>query len=107
MERDVVLNRILRDMKMSGLISEESNGDVKIYLNAVYVAGLEAGKKSLGHGSKIIQQFDRSGNLINTFSSLKEAALKTKVTCNGIYKAISQERPTSKGYIWKYKTTSI
>ena len=49
-----------------------------------------------------VQQYDLFGNLIQTFSSAKEASLITGIGYTGICKACNGQLKTSGGYIWKF-----
>jgi NUMOD1 domain len=103
MEKDTAVNRIVRDMRMGGIICEDCIGEVRKYVDLAWVAGYENGRHiEFGHGSKRIGQYDKNGNLLNIFGSQKEAARKTGFTANGIYKAMMNGRRTKQGWTWKY-----
>lgn len=103
MEKDIAVNRIVRDMRMGGIICEDCLGEVRKYVDLAWVAGFERGRYTeFGHGSKKIGQYDKHGILLNTFGSKKEAARKTGFTEDGIYKAMLRGTPTKQGWIWKY-----
>jgi len=53
--------------------------------------------------TKIVEQYDLDMNLLNTFSSVKEASLYTKCGSGGIFGCASGKFNTSGGFIWKYK----
>lgn len=53
--------------------------------------------------SKIIYQYDLSGNYINQFSSSKEAARALGRSQGNISLAANGKRKTAYGYIWSYK----
>jgi hypothetical protein len=113
MEQGRAVNKVLRDMKLFGFIDERDEGDVRILLNALWVAGNESGnkeghdiiaRKQSKHLDKPVIQFDKSGNRIAEYSSVTEAANEIKCTRDGLYKAIKKRTPTKKGYIWMYET---
>ena len=113
MEQGKAVNKILRDMKMFGFIDENDEGEVRILLNALWVAGNELGNKEghelvarrqTKHWDKLVIQFDKSGNRIAKYSSVTEAANELKCTRDGLYKAITKRTPTKKGYIWMFET---
>jgi hypothetical protein len=107
MIQEVVINRILRDMKMSGLISEETNGEVKVYLNAIYAAGYEQGieeeKEKFGkHREKKIIQYNMQNKIINEYDSILKAAKKVKCSDRLIARALESGKPTRARHLWKY-----
>ena len=53
--------------------------------------------------SKAILQYDKSENLIQEFSSIKEASNKTNVKRTAIMNNLKNRSKTAGGYIWKYK----
>lgn len=50
-----------------------------------------------------IFQFDLSGNLINVFSSIKEASIATQTDRSSISHCALGDCPTAHGYVWLYK----
>lgn len=60
------------------------------------------GKSVRNGGQRKIGQYDKEGNLINIYSSTKQAAQKTKVNRSGINYCCLGRYKTSGGYIWKY-----
>ena len=63
--------------------------------------GLRTEKNAISH-YKSIAQYDCNNNLLNIFSSIKEASKKTNVSYTGIIKAAKGKIKTSGGYIWHY-----
>ena len=55
-------------------------------------------------GNKQIQQLDLSGNIINTFKSIREASIKTKINAGSISQVANKKHGyvTAGGYKWKY-----
>jgi hypothetical protein len=103
MEKDIAVNRIVRDMKMGGIICEDCLGEVRKYVDLAWVAGYENGRKQVNqHGNKPIGQYDKKGKLVNTFKSRIEAARMTHFSEAGIKRSMEEERPTKQGWIWKY-----
>ena len=51
---------------------------------------------------KSVSQYDIKGNLLNTFPSMKEAALQTNTNKTSISGACSGKYKKVGGYIWKY-----
>ena len=106
MEQEVAINRILRDLKMKELISDDASGEIKLYLNALWVAGFESGAKStFSHGEKTVIEYNSKHNEINSFPSVIIAAKRKRVDKTTLYKAIHENRATKDGHFWKYKET--
>jgi hypothetical protein len=108
MEQEKVINKVLRDFKLFGLIvSDETGiprtGEYRFLLNALYVAAWEESRKdTYGHGNKPIAQVNKEGKIINIYRSTIEASKKTGYTPNGIHKALQRQSTTRQGWIWKY-----
>lgn len=51
---------------------------------------------------KAVNQYDKEGNLLNTFISVNEAADFNKIPACGISSCCRGNQKTAKGYIWKY-----
>ena len=103
MDQEVAVNRVLRDLKMLGLISEESNGEVKVFLNALVVVGIEIRSKEISKGTwKKVFQFDSKGNKIGEYVSAMEAARKTKSDRKVIERHSKTGKITRKGHYWSY-----
>jgi hypothetical protein len=103
MEQDKVVNRVLRDMKLMGVISEDTNGEIRPYLNALFVAGWEVGWLDAHQTTaKAIGQYDLNGKLICSYKSLKEACKKTGFSKNGILHSMKFEVPTRQKWFWRY-----
>jgi len=107
MECDKAANRVLRDMKMMGIISEDKIGEARPYLQALWVAGWEhnrlIGYHINNHGNnRPIGQFDRNGKLLNVFKSKTHAARLTGYCEKSIYNSICNEKPSRKGWLWKW-----
>jgi hypothetical protein len=103
MERLTVINRALRDLKMFGLIDPDYVGEVRPFLNAVYIAGWEKGRSNRGHRiAKRIGQYTEDKELFQTFRSLADAAKMTGFSQRAIYKSMELKRPMKQGWTWKY-----
>ena len=104
MEREVVVSKVLRDMKMLEIISEEKSGESRIFLNAIYVAAQEQKTKELlAHNKRKVLQYDRAGQLIGTFDSIIEAAAENECNRDVIDDSISQRANfTRKGHYFRY-----
>ena len=103
MDEEITVNRIVRDLKMQGLICEDCTEEVKFHIRLAYIAGWEeAHFDKYNAEEKEVFQYDRMGNLITSYPSVTKAAKTLKCTRDGMYKAIKKGTPTKKGYIWKY-----
>jgi hypothetical protein len=86
-----------------GLVSNETNGEFKPYLNAIYACGYEAGKLEVNqHTNKTIGQYDKRGILVNTFKSRVDAARRTGFSESGIKRCMERKTPMKQGWTWKY-----
>lgn len=52
---------------------------------------------------RVVEQYDKNMNLLNTFSSLTEASKQTDCNRANISSVCLGKRKTANGYIWKYK----
>lgn len=103
MEQDKAVNRILRDMKLMNIIPEDTDGSIRPYLNALFVAGWEKGYlESHQTTAKTIGQYNLTGKLIATYPSLKDACKKTGFSKNGILHSMTHNVPTRQKWTWKY-----
>jgi group I intron endonuclease len=59
-------------------------------------------KMSLANKAKVnIQLLSLDGQVIATYESIKDAIRQTGATASGVFRCLSGERKTHKGYIWK------
>lgn len=91
-------------MKSIGIIVEDNGGIARVFLNALYVAGMEEGKrKGYAAFKKTVYHFDKNGKLLNEYESAEEAARRNKVGVRGIYNSIYRNAKIHHGNYWKYK----
>jgi len=103
MEQDIAINRVLRDLKMQGLIAEEESANVRFFLNALWVASWEARGSEFGdRRSREIIQLDKKGRPLNEFHNSMEAAKKLRCARKTIRKSLLTGKPTDRGHLWKY-----
>ena len=103
MNQEIVINKILRDLKMMGLVSEDTNGEFKPYLNAIWVASWEArGKELSSHNDIPIIQLTKNGKLIKEFPNIIQASKKAKYARGTIYTALKTGTLTRRGHLWRY-----
>lgn len=55
--------------------------------------------------SKQILQYDKNGNFINEYQSIKDAQRKTGINESHIIKVCKGKEKFASGYVWKYKKT--
>jgi hypothetical protein len=88
---------------MMGLVCEDSSGELRPYLNALFVAGWEKGWLDAHQTTaKTIGQYTLEGQLINTYASLKDACRKTGFSKGGIQHSMKNNVPTRQKWYWKY-----
>lgn len=58
--------------------------------------------KDKNYKKTIIQKISKDGQLLETYSSVKEASEKESISLTGIYSACIGKQKTAGGYIWKY-----
>lgn len=108
MNQDVIINRVLRDMKMAGLITTDESGDIRsgearVYLNMLYVAAWESRKKEYNQvQEKEVIQEDKNHNEIQTHKSMADARKKVGMSKAGMIEAIKHNKLTRKGYYFRY-----
>jgi hypothetical protein len=106
MEQDIVVNKILRDLKLMGLVSEDSNGEFKPYLNALYIAGWEQARiEFAARTNKPVTQYNIDHVPIDDFPSIEIAAKTLKVSRETIARAIKTKQKTAKGHYWAFSTS--
>lgn len=64
---------------------------------------IETNKRKRPWFHKCIEQYDLNNNHIETFASLTEASIKTKLQKTNISACALNKAKTCGGYIWKYK----
>lgn len=55
---------------------------------------------------KPVIQFDKDGNLINEYQSIREASRQTNIVLSSIVENCKGKRKSAGGYIWEYKTNN-
>lgn len=109
MNQERAINRILRDMKMAGLITTDESGDIRsgearFYLNALWVAALEEGKrKNYAAFKKTVVLLSKEGKVLGKYESAEEAARQRKCGVRGIYNSIWRNADKHIGNYWKYE----
>jgi hypothetical protein len=103
MEKDKVINKILRDLKQFELIKEEDSGRIRLHLELLYGAAWWEGRRSLGSHSAVKLELYIYDVLKDSFDSEKEAVQITKDSGSTIKRSLKSGVATKKGHIWKYK----
>jgi hypothetical protein len=113
MEKDIAINRVLRDMKMFELISKDiagevRTGEVRMFLNALWVVAQDSKQQVMqAHHTSRVVQYSLDGTKLGEYNSIEEAA--RAVGYKGIYgrniignSLSGRHKQTKKGHIWKY-----
>jgi hypothetical protein len=104
MKQEVLINKILRDLKLMGLVSEDTNGEFKPYLNALYAAGWEQARIEFAERTrKPVLQFNINNEFLKEYPSIEEAGKQLKVSRETIARAIKTNHLTSKRHFWRFK----
>lgn len=108
MPQEVIIIKVLRDLKLFDLLGKEPTGEFKPdgyylpFLNMLYVAGYEKGKKALGgHRKRKIELHVTLKDPVK-FDSITEASVLTKESVRTIKRALHSGIPTKKNHVWKY-----
>jgi hypothetical protein len=104
-KQEIVINKILRDLKFMGLVSENIDGEFKVYLNALWVAGWEQARKEFAERTnKSVYQYDINNIFLKEYKSIQNAADQLKVHRETIARAIKTKKLTAKNHLWKFKS---
>ena len=107
MDREIVVNKILRDLKFMGLVSEDTNGEFKPFLGALFVAGYEQARiEFAARTKKPVVQYNINMEFLKEYDGIEDAAKALKVSRETIARAIRTSRLTSKNHFWKFKVIS-
>jgi hypothetical protein len=105
MEKDRVVNKVIRDMKAFEILQEGKEGEARILVNAVWVAAHEHTiKELLAHNKKAVIQFNQEGQEMASYPSIIEAALANHCSRDVVDDSITGRVPfTRKGkYYFRY-----
>jgi len=106
MEKDIAVNSVLRDMKMDGLISEDYSGEVRVYLEALWVAGWEYYRRYETHHNGNVSPVAYFGNddkKLGEYPSVSEACRKLRIPRKTIDSVLSGKvRRMRNGHYFKY-----
>ncbi len=88
----------------------QSNGYIWRYAEDGYVEGANLPQEEtifVHKGSISVYQYDLTGNLLNRYNSVTEAANKYNMATTNISKACLGEIKTAKGFIWRYEEVNF
>jgi len=107
MDQEVVINKILRDLKLMEIISEENGGRARIFLNVIWVAGYEYAmreERKNNNRERPIIQYDINHKPIKEYRSIIDACRKLGYARNTvILRALKTGTLTQKRHLWEYK----
>jgi hypothetical protein len=104
MDQDKVVNKIMYWILVDGIIQPEHQNKVRGYLDQVYAAGYDCRTHELSakRFRKVIQ-YDKKGNSVAQFDSIKSAALANKVSRCTVDDSVTGKVPlTRKGFYFRY-----
>ena len=58
---------------------------------------------SISNKSKPVIQYDKEGNFVNKYNSIREASRRTQVVISSIVENCKGKRKTAGGYVWRYE----
>lgn len=67
---------------------------------------ISAKQKNNKHRSKAVNQYDRNGNLLNTYLSTREAERQTGIACEQISRCCKGVNHHAGGFLWEYAIKS-
>nr|DAT54007.1 MAG TPA: intron associated endonuclease [Caudoviricetes sp.] len=73
------------------------DGEVKRYIKT------NANINSISNKSKPVIQYDKEGNFVNKYNSIREASRRTQVVISSIVENCKGKRKTAGGYVWRYE----
>ena len=96
-------NKVLRDMRMEGLIPEENEGRIREHLHLLVnaVACVERGYYGRHNGKKIIQ-FNLQWEKIGEYDNQLIAARAVGYSDRAILRSLKSGRKSRAGHYWKY-----
>lgn len=101
MKQEVVINKVLRDLKALYLIPDDVTVHFRPFLNAIYVAGWEESRyKKPG---KPVFQYNHRGECIHTYKDIHTACIQSKYKEPYIYKLLSTKKMSKRRHYFRYK----
>ena len=103
MNQDKTVNRVLNEMEFAELVPRDKKRTArKQYLHQVYAAGFDAGRMTFSP-SKPILKFSMTGEYLQTYSSLREAAKDNNISSSNISMVAHGKRRSAGGFYWRYE----
>ncbi len=100
-------NKEVRDKISKSHKGKKLKKSTKLKLKQINTGKKYSKQSRIKRGSKNVEQYDKNGNLINTFYSLGFAAEQTGFSKGNISSACLGYLKSAYGYIWKYKNEDI
>ena len=110
MNKEIAINKTVRDLKLFKFIREDNTEDVKFLLGLLWQVAWETRMHDFGEfRERKIEQYNRNFKKINEFDSQLKAAKKVGYSDRAILRALQTGKRTRAGHYWKYKdgTTSL
>jgi|AMWB02.1.fsa_nt_gi hypothetical protein len=107
MKQERFIEGIWEWMVKEGLVDPDLKKEYEPFLNMIWVAGFDYGRKQSGHGKKVVKM-DQWGHILKTYDNATEAANETGVSKHMISKVCLGKnstaglRNTGTGYYFKY-----
>ena len=103
MMTEKAINKMIASMYTEGILSEENEEKMRVYLDWMYQAGYEQGVHEFTvNKTRPVELCDEYGVMLKTFSNTKVAAEEAAYGRSTISKAIKSGRVTKRGHIWRY-----
>lgn len=96
-----VKQMMLLDIIPSESIPEEARGFVAMCLQRMWQVGYEEAQL-VQRAERPVSKFSKSGELIESYRSISNAARRHKVSRECISCAISGKQKTAAGFVWRY-----
>lgn len=105
MDRNLTVGKALTSIKIMELIPEEYLPLLRPIFEQVWNAGFDhRGGPLYAKNNHPVKRVTKEGKTIETFKNIKDARLAYKCDHYTILRSIQQNKPTKKGYYWKYAT---
>lgn len=104
MDSSKYVNGVVRDMLRFKIINEDKEDEARGFLNAMAVALLEQRTHELlAHNKRKVIQYDREGQVIGRFDTIKEAAKYNRCSRDVVDDSVKGRVAISKkGYYFRY-----